>query len=82
MGQGCDTKAGVGDAHAEVFAAVTRHVDWGVVRCLVIAGPGFTKDQFKRYLDEEAVRKDVRCRPFCAAAWHMMIRPRGFSPAA
>lgn len=52
-----------GNARAQVFAAVTRHVDWGIVRCLVIAGPGFTKDQFRRYLDEEAVRRDVRCCP-------------------
>jgi protein pelota len=28
----------------KVAAAIARHVDWGVVRCLVIAGPGFGKD--------------------------------------
>lgn len=28
-----------------------RHVDWDVVRCLVIAGPGFAKEQFKEFLD-------------------------------
>lgn len=28
----------------KVVAAIARHVDWGVVRCLVIAGPGFGKD--------------------------------------
>ncbi len=44
----------------QVFSAVVRHVDWGVVRCLVIAGPGFTKDQFRKYLEEEAVRRDAR----------------------
>ena len=37
-----------------------RHVDWEVVRCLVIAGPGFTKDSFKAFLDAEAVRQDNR----------------------
>ncbi|GAB4814633.1 hypothetical protein N2152v2_001679 [Parachlorella kessleri] len=44
----------------KVFQAVVRHVDWGVVRCLVIAGPGFTKDQFKEYLDAEAQRREVK----------------------
>ena len=29
---------------------MARHVDWGVVRCLVIAGPGFAKEQFREYL--------------------------------
>ena len=36
---------------AQVFTAVVRHVDWDIVRCLVIAGPGFAKDQFREYLD-------------------------------
>lgn len=44
----------------QVFAAVLRHVDWGIVKCLVIAGPGFAKDSFKTYLDAEAVKRDVR----------------------
>lgn len=44
----------------QVFTAVVRHVDWSIVKCLVIAGPGFAKDTFKTYLDAEAVRRDVR----------------------
>lgn len=43
-----------------VFEAVARHVDWGIVKCLVIAGPGFAKDSFRTFLDAEAVRRDVR----------------------
>lgn len=42
------------------FEAVVRHVDWSIVKCLVIAGPGFAKDSFKAYLDAEAVRREVR----------------------
>lgn len=37
-----------------------RHVDWSIVKCLVIAGPGFTKDEFRSFLDAEAVRRDDR----------------------
>ncbi|KAG2437379.1 hypothetical protein HXX76_006031 [Chlamydomonas incerta] len=43
-----------------VFSAVVRHVDFNVVKCLVIAGPGFAKDQFKEFLEQEAVRREVR----------------------
>ncbi len=37
-----------------------RHVDWSIVKCLVIAGPGFTKEDFRVFLDAEAVRRDER----------------------
>lgn len=45
----------------KALQAVLRHVDWAVVKCLVVAGPGFAKDKFKEYLDAEAVRQDIRC---------------------
>lgn len=35
-------------------------MDWNIVKCLVVAGPGFTKDAFKQYLEAEAVRRDDR----------------------
>jgi len=47
----------------QVYIAVERHIDWNIVRCLVIAGPGFMKDQFKEYLHAEAVRRDTRSAP-------------------
>ena len=37
-----------------------RDVDWDIVKCLVVAGPGFTKDAFRAHLDAEAVRQDIR----------------------
>ncbi|KAL4422403.1 hypothetical protein ABPG75_008600 [Micractinium tetrahymenae] len=46
--------------YEKVFAAVVRHVDWDIVRCLVIAGPGFAKEQFREHLDQEAQRREVR----------------------
>lgn len=42
---------------ARVYEAASRAVDWATVRCLVIAGPGFAKDAFRAYLDEEARRR-------------------------
>ncbi|KAJ9519807.1 hypothetical protein QJQ45_013499 [Haematococcus lacustris] len=43
-----------------VLQAILRHVDFGVVKCLVLAGPGFAKDSLKQYMDLEAVRRDLR----------------------
>ena len=43
--------------------AVVRHINWDVVKCLVLAGPGFTKDDLKVHMEQEAVRRDLRC-PF------------------
>eukprot|EP00884_Botryococcus_braunii_P006889 jgi/Botrbrau1/16200/Bobra.160_1s0001.1 len=44
----------------KVLNAVVDSVNWEVVRCLVIAGPGFTKDEFLEYLHEQAVKLDIR----------------------
>ncbi|KAH9613333.1 hypothetical protein KSS87_014741 [Heliosperma pusillum] len=43
-----------------VLQAFLKHVDFKVVRCAVIASPGFTKDQFHRHLLLEAERKQLR----------------------
>ena len=55
-----------------VLQALLRHVDFSIVKCLIIAGPGFAKDTFKEYLEAEAVRRDLRfdldCVCVCAHA--------------
>uniref|UniRef100_A0A0C9RRV9 Protein pelota homolog n=1 Tax=Wollemia nobilis TaxID=56998 RepID=A0A0C9RRV9_9CONI len=43
-----------------VLQAVLRHCDFSIVRCMVIASPGFTKDQFYSYMLLEAERRDLR----------------------
>ena len=43
-----------------VLQAVLRHVDWSIVKCLIIAGPGFAKDNFKEYLEQEAIKRNLR----------------------
>ncbi|CAF2072359.1 unnamed protein product [Brassica napus] len=43
-----------------VLQAFVKHVDFSVVRCAVIASPGFTKDQFHRHLLLEAERRPLR----------------------
>lgn len=43
-----------------VLQAFLKHVDFNVVRCAVIASPGFTKEQFHRHLMLEAERRQLR----------------------
>ncbi|CAK7346657.1 unnamed protein product [Dovyalis caffra] len=43
-----------------VLQAFLKHVDFNVVRCAVIASPGFTKDQFHSKLLLEAERRQLR----------------------
>ncbi|KDP23304.1 hypothetical protein JCGZ_23137 [Jatropha curcas] len=43
-----------------VLQAFLKHIDFKAIRCAVIASPGFTKDQFHRYLLLEAERRQLR----------------------
>ncbi|KAL7109088.1 hypothetical protein ACP275_06G153500 [Erythranthe tilingii] len=43
-----------------VVQAFLKHVDFNVVRCAVIASPGFTKEQFHKHLLLEAERRQLR----------------------
>ncbi|XVE62215.1 hypothetical protein DITRI_Ditri06bG0100600 [Diplodiscus trichospermus] len=49
-----------GPAIAGYEKAFLKHIDFNVVRCAVIASPGFTKDQFHRHLLLEAERRQLR----------------------
>ena len=46
--------------HDKCVAAVVRHVDWDVVKCLLVAGPGFAKDGVRAALGEAAVKQELR----------------------
>ncbi|ERN11905.1 protein PELOTA 1 isoform X1 [Amborella trichopoda] len=43
-----------------VLQAVLKNIDFKVVRCAVIASPGFTKDQFHSFMLLEAERRELR----------------------
>lgn len=45
---------------ASVAQAIERHVDFDKVKCLVIAGPGFTKDAFYDFLKLDAARRNSK----------------------
>ena len=41
----------------QVLQAVARHVDFAVLKVMILAGPGFTKDAFWEWMGEEVVKK-------------------------
>lgn len=41
-----------------VMQAILRHVNFDVVKCVVIASPGFVRDQFFEYMMQDAVKTD------------------------
>ncbi|XP_036802572.1 protein pelota homolog isoform X2 [Oncorhynchus mykiss] len=43
-----------------VMQGILRHINFDVVKCILVASPGFVKDQFMSYLFREAVRQDSK----------------------
>lgn len=43
-----------------IVAALLRHVSFDVVKCVLVASPGFTKDQFFDYMMQDAVKTDKK----------------------
>lgn len=38
--------------------AILRHIRFDIIKCTIIASPGFVKDQFYEYVMQEAVKSD------------------------
>ena len=51
--------AALRDFFADVLDAFLTHVDFSLVQCVVIAGPGFTKTQFRDYMFLQAGRRAI-----------------------
>jgi protein pelota len=43
-----------------ILNGIMRHIDFSVVKCVLVASPGFLKDDFFTYMMEEASRKDYK----------------------
>lgn len=46
--------------YENVMMAVMRHVDFGIVKCCLLASPGYVKDDFFKYMMEQAVKRDFK----------------------
>jgi protein pelota len=51
---------GVHKFYEAVYQAILRHVDFEKVKVILLASPGFVKDDFFQYLQQEAVRREDR----------------------
>ncbi len=51
---------GLAKFYESVLQAVLRHINFEIVKCILIASPGFVKDQFVEYLWTEAVRAEYK----------------------
>lgn len=43
-----------------ILQALLRHVDFDVVKCIIIASPGFTKDQFNKYMTDRMIKENIK----------------------
>lgn len=43
-----------------VMQGILRHVNFDVVKCVLIASPGFVRDQFLEYMFQQAVKLDIK----------------------
>ena len=43
-----------------IMQALLRHVDFEIVKCVIIASPGFTKDQFYKYMCDRMVKENIK----------------------
>ncbi len=43
-----------------VLQALVQHIDWSVVKAVIVASPGFVKDQFMEYLVAQVAKRDLQ----------------------
>ncbi|XP_077995484.1 protein pelota homolog [Glandiceps talaboti] len=43
-----------------LMQAILRHINFDVVKCILIGSPGFVKDQFHDYMFTQAVKNDIK----------------------
>jgi protein pelota len=49
---------GLARFYEAVMQGILRHVNFDIVKCVLIASPGFVKDQFHEYMFQQAVKTD------------------------
>lgn len=51
-------ETGLAKYYDAVLQGILRHINFDVVKCVLIASPGFVKDQFFEYMNQQAVKTD------------------------
>ncbi|XP_065356610.1 protein pelota [Calliphora vicina] len=51
---------GLAKFYESVMQGILRHVNFEVVKCVLLASPGFVRDQFFEYMYQQAVKSDIK----------------------
>ncbi|ELR12906.1 translation factor pelota, putative [Acanthamoeba castellanii str. Neff] len=46
--------------YENVMQGILRHVNFEIIKCVIIASPGFVREQFFEYMNAEAIRRDIK----------------------
>ena len=46
--------------YEQILEAILKHVDWEVVKVVVLASPAFFKDELFEYINAQAIKRDLR----------------------
>ncbi|XP_043485107.1 protein pelota [Leptopilina heterotoma] len=49
---------GLARFYESVMQGILRHISFDIVKCVIIASPGFVKDQFMDYMVQQAIKSD------------------------
>lgn len=41
-----------------MYQGILRHVNFDIVKCIILASPGFVRDQFMNYMIQQAIKSD------------------------
>ncbi|PAA72901.1 hypothetical protein BOX15_Mlig025592g1 [Macrostomum lignano] len=44
--------------YEQLYQGLNKHINFGIVKCVILASPGFTKDDFYEYCFRQAVKED------------------------
>lgn len=59
-GNAAQHEKGLAKFYEAVMQGILRHVNFDVVKCVLIASPGFVKDQFFEYMFQQATKMDYK----------------------
>ncbi len=59
-GQCSQHDKGLTKFYDQVIQAILRHVNFDIVKCVLIASPGFVKEQFAEYMFQQALKMDFK----------------------
>ncbi|RWS10320.1 Protein pelota-like protein [Dinothrombium tinctorium] len=59
-GNNSQHEKGLHKFYDNIIQAIIRHVNFDVVKCVLLASPGFVKDDFFQYLCQQAIKQDIK----------------------